>query len=96
MIVTATLNPKKPISFCLSEYNIYICLFQTLGPYKIMNEHNIKIKIRELKQVLHTHSKDILYKIRMVCQQSQMGEYRGAEELKIPLNNMLSDIITLD
>ena len=35
---------------------IYICLFQTLGPYKSMNEHNIKIivsnKVSELKQVL--------------------------------------------
>ena len=41
---------------------VYICLLQTLGPYKSMNEHNIKIKdgnkISELKQVLHTHSKD--------------------------------------
>ena len=44
-------------------------LFQTLGPYKSMNEHNIQItisnKTSELKQVLHTHSNDRLYKTRL-------------------------------
>ena len=31
-------------------YNITY-LFQTFGPYKSMNEHNIKIKISKIKQV---------------------------------------------
>ena len=45
-------------------------LFQTLVPYKSMNEHNIQLYksaliISKLKQVVHTHSKDRLYNTRL-------------------------------
>ena len=55
-----------------------------------MNEHNIKVHKSVIK------NKSIKRIVRMVCHQAQMGQYNGVVELKIPLNKMLSDIISLD
>ena len=66
LILLINQSQEAVLAFPHFSFRNNIWLFQTLGPYKSMDEHNIKVyksalKIKKLNQLLYTHSKDRLY-----------------------------------